>query len=385
MRKEAIKQKRSDAIGKVPSDYEISGAKELLGNKRQFTIEAILIIAKKSSWSDNIDDIHPDDTAPVDVAAEADKQHLMNEDAVNADTVNNKEKHVHGKARLLPRLIDKTATLFNSFTKFAKTLPSCDPLNTDFTVKNILMTLLAKSTNRKELYDFGNYALRLSNENRDKLVTIEDVKDKKHFRNIIWENQFGVESCGICPLCNQTVLKWYSSDWDISHIISRKEGGPFIEANLRPTCRSCNLSVGSDSLYMHARILDGALERLKLIDFLKVIPESDPTRFQEKLDREQLHLRMQLIDKKYEQENSVIRLNLQKEKKALEDQRNAETEKLRKLREAFEEEMQKERDIIKAEKDSIKVEKDSIKAEKDSVKKLWRSFERAKEIFRKGS
>lgn len=232
--------------------------------------------------------------------------------------------------RFIPKILDKGNELFKSIKKFAMGLPSYDPLNTDLNTKNICMTLLSKCGSTRDLTDFGNYALRLAQENRNKSLNSTTAYDRKHLRNIVWENQFGEVVNAKCPLCNKTHLKWYSSDWEVGHIISKKDGGALIEVNLRPICKSCNIMVGSESLYLYARTISGALERLKLIDFLKEVPEGDPTRFSEILNKEQLKIRMELLEKKYELENNEIRKQLLADRETLNKQMALYKEELRK-------------------------------------------------------
>lgn len=234
------------------------------------------------------------------------------------------------KTRFIPKMLDKGGNLFNSIKKFAMGLPSYDPLNTDLNTKNICMTLLSKCGSTRDLTEFGNYALRLAQENRNKSLNSTTAYDRKHLRNIVWENQFGEVVNAMCPLCNKTHLKWYSSDWEVGHIISKKDGGPLIEVNLRPICKSCNIMVGSESLYLYARTISGALERLKLIDFLKEVPKGDPTRFTEILNKEQLKIRMELLEKKYELENNDIRKQLLADRETLNKQMALYKEELRK-------------------------------------------------------
>lgn len=190
--------------------------------------------------------------------------------------------------------------------------------------KKALLAILQKCTTSEDLTEFGNFALELARENRDKLLKSETVCDRKQLRDVVWENQFGTQGIGICPLCNQTRMKWYGSEWEMGHIISQKDGGPLIEINLRPICRGCNHMVFDDSLYRFARLFSGAMERLKIIDFLKPIPYNDPTRFPELLDQDQF--RMKLIDARYENDKTrkeleSLRIHLDKEKDALATER----------------------------------------------------------------
>lgn len=131
----------------------------------------------------------------------------------------------------------------------------------------------------------------------------------------MWYAHYGEAGSGICGLCNVKKLIAYEGDWEISHIIAKKHKGPLIMPNLRPLCRTCNRTVGADSLYYYARMFPGACERLRLTDFMKQVPVNDPTRFQERLDCEQLEFLMRQQDLRYEHEHGEkAKLLAQREK-----------------------------------------------------------------------
>lgn len=100
-------------------------------------------------------------------------------------------------------------------------------------VKTALLTLVSQCASSKDLDQLGNHLLLLAKETREcnKIVFAYDYKQLKI---VVWENQFGPVATAICPMCNQKPMRWYDSDWDLSHIVSKKAGGALIEINLRP-------------------------------------------------------------------------------------------------------------------------------------------------------
>jgi hypothetical protein len=67
----------------------------------------------------------------------------------------------------------------------------------------------------------------------------------KKIREAVWRTAFGAESGGKCYCCSDLIT---SDNWHQGHIVSHAAGGKDIEANLRPVCASCNLSMGVENM-----------------------------------------------------------------------------------------------------------------------------------------
>ena len=84
------------------------------------------------------------------------------------------------------------------------------------------------------------------------LVAAEEVGARKtipkKIRERVWANVFGEEVVGACVVCEDEI---HVDNWDCAHIIAHKCGGSDKEENLRPTCRTCNRSMGTDNLEVY--------------------------------------------------------------------------------------------------------------------------------------
>lgn len=61
----------------------------------------------------------------------------------------------------------------------------------------------------------------------------------------VWERFCGKSIYGKCFVCEENID---FQNWDCAHILSEKNGGTTNIFNLRPTCRTCNNSCGTDNL-----------------------------------------------------------------------------------------------------------------------------------------
>jgi hypothetical protein len=68
----------------------------------------------------------------------------------------------------------------------------------------------------------------------------------KKIRDKVWSNEFGTSPEGYCVCCKE-VINTYT--WECAHIVAHDCGGLEEESNLRPTCRSCNRSMGTENLW----------------------------------------------------------------------------------------------------------------------------------------
>lgn len=67
----------------------------------------------------------------------------------------------------------------------------------------------------------------------------------KSVRNEIWRDRFGDRFNGKCFVCKDNIRK---DNFEAGHVISANDGGKDIPSNLRPICRTCNRSMGTQNL-----------------------------------------------------------------------------------------------------------------------------------------
>lgn len=87
-------------------------------------------------------------------------------------------------------------------------------------------------------------------------------KDKNQRKNIpddirdqVWLKHHGGKTVGTCYCCGDAIYK-YHGGWHCSHVISVKHGGKDEVDNLRPCCRTCNLTMGTRNLYEYKKSLN---------------------------------------------------------------------------------------------------------------------------------
>lgn len=69
----------------------------------------------------------------------------------------------------------------------------------------------------------------------------------KKLRLKVWRTHFeSEEASGICYCCGEEIS--YENTYEACHVIAHKHGGPDTLDNLRPGCRSCNRSMGTQDL-----------------------------------------------------------------------------------------------------------------------------------------
>jgi 5-methylcytosine-specific restriction endonuclease McrA len=69
----------------------------------------------------------------------------------------------------------------------------------------------------------------------------------KKLRLKVYRNAFGSEAdCGFCYCCGDLIT--YDEDYEACHVIASKNGGSDTFENLRPGCRSCNRSMGTQDM-----------------------------------------------------------------------------------------------------------------------------------------
>ena len=65
-------------------------------------------------------------------------------------------------------------------------------------------------------------------------------------RETVWKKYMGNKQEGKCYCCDITTIDTFN--FEAGHVISVKNNGPTTVGNLRPICRSCNSSMGTQNL-----------------------------------------------------------------------------------------------------------------------------------------
>ncbi len=76
----------------------------------------------------------------------------------------------------------------------------------------------------------------------------EEYKRKsipKSVKNKLWHRFFGGRFKGECPICSNSIQR---DNFEAGHIIAVAEGGDNNIDNLKPLCKNCNRSMGSENL-----------------------------------------------------------------------------------------------------------------------------------------
>ena len=79
----------------------------------------------------------------------------------------------------------------------------------------------------------------------------KDVIPKK-VRDAVWVKYHGEAEAGTCYCCGKDIQR-YNAGWHCSHVLSDLKGGAEIVENLRTCCPHCNLSMGSQNLYVYMK------------------------------------------------------------------------------------------------------------------------------------
>jgi len=72
----------------------------------------------------------------------------------------------------------------------------------------------------------------------------------KSVKEALWKKYFGTKQTGKCYVCGKTITFF---DFEAGHNKPRSRGGTWNINNLRPICRSCNLSMGTMSIETYKR------------------------------------------------------------------------------------------------------------------------------------
>uniref|UniRef100_A0A6C0K6B7 HNH nuclease domain-containing protein n=1 Tax=viral metagenome TaxID=1070528 RepID=A0A6C0K6B7_9ZZZZ len=68
----------------------------------------------------------------------------------------------------------------------------------------------------------------------------------KKVREAVWAKEFGEATIGFCVCCKEEIS---SDNWEAAHIVAHACGGKDNSTNIRPTCRTCNRSMGTENLW----------------------------------------------------------------------------------------------------------------------------------------
>lgn len=72
----------------------------------------------------------------------------------------------------------------------------------------------------------------------------------KTIRVEVFNKEYGTDvRSGKCPVCKTADIDGMSSNWDVGHIISVKNGGLNKVENLKPICKSCNTNMSSKNWF----------------------------------------------------------------------------------------------------------------------------------------
>jgi hypothetical protein len=69
-------------------------------------------------------------------------------------------------------------------------------------------------------------------------------------KNALWMKYFGNNMDGICQCCRTTPI--HLTNFDCGHILSEHSGGTVHLDNLKPICRTCNSSMGTQNMDEYA-------------------------------------------------------------------------------------------------------------------------------------
>lgn len=88
-------------------------------------------------------------------------------------------------------------------------------------------------------------------------------------RGTLWKRYFGPETAvGTCFICNQLIMR---DSFEAGHFLAKARGGSDNLDNLRPVCRNCNASMGTQSIQVYKRRYYSKIPDLESYD-----PEHNP-------------------------------------------------------------------------------------------------------------
>lgn len=97
----------------------------------------------------------------------------------------------------------------------------------------------------------------------------------KAVRQNVWNDYIGMKHAeGKCYVCGGII---HISDFDVGHNVARAKGGTNSVSNLRPLCRPCNLSMGTNSIEQFKKKYFGGDAKLRKAPQRKTKPISEMT------------------------------------------------------------------------------------------------------------
>ncbi len=68
----------------------------------------------------------------------------------------------------------------------------------------------------------------------------------KRMRDAVWVDYFGESEKGVCQCCEKEISR---SKWECAHIVAHKNGGEYAPHNLIPSCKGCNVQMGTENFF----------------------------------------------------------------------------------------------------------------------------------------
>jgi hypothetical protein len=84
----------------------------------------------------------------------------------------------------------------------------------------------------------------------------------KKIREAVWAAAFGEDHIGSCTCCTGMI---YSDQFEAGHCDPHKFGGKAVLDNLRPICRGCNRSMGTQNLWDYKRVYGEGLKQAEAL------------------------------------------------------------------------------------------------------------------------
>jgi hypothetical protein len=88
----------------------------------------------------------------------------------------------------------------------------------------------------------------------------------KKIREAVWATAFGEEYIGNCTCCGGMID---FEHWEAGHITAHKFGGKTVPSNLRPICRGCNRSMGTQNLWDYKAAYGKGLEEAEALQMAR--------------------------------------------------------------------------------------------------------------------
>jgi len=100
--------------------------------------------------------------------------------------------------------------------------------------------------NYKNLNNVLNHIVKKNNEPDIVKKKKKKARIPQTLRFMVWEKYIGKHNESKCLCCKNSTIS--ITNFDCGHIVSDKDGGKIHIDNLKPICRTCNLSMGSTNM-----------------------------------------------------------------------------------------------------------------------------------------